>query len=173
MAQTPRCPLDGGPYKPPLGVCAIYSQSIVEINAGTQEGVPSRFTSCESVFVGPGTTHNCLDHESCDSITRDGAAVSFTSKHDAIPALHALSNSSTSKVILFENLNPPRTQAINGPRDSCSSRTWYTARMGSLIRANSALASDTAIFDAGLSGLPNAVYPALKNPRSFSRSDPC
>ena len=29
--------------------------------AGTQEGVPSRFTSCESVFVGPGTTHNCLD----------------------------------------------------------------------------------------------------------------
>ena len=29
MAQTPRCPLDGGPYKPPLGVCAIYSQSTI------------------------------------------------------------------------------------------------------------------------------------------------
>ena len=29
--------------------------------AGTQEGVPSRFTSCEPVFVGPGPTHNCLD----------------------------------------------------------------------------------------------------------------
>ena len=29
MAQTPWCPLDGDPYKPPLGVCAIYSQSTI------------------------------------------------------------------------------------------------------------------------------------------------
>ena len=34
---------------------------ILNIGAGTQEGVPSRFTSCEPVFVGPGPTHNCLD----------------------------------------------------------------------------------------------------------------
>ena len=32
MAQTPRCPLDGGPYKPPLGVRAIYSQSTVSVS---------------------------------------------------------------------------------------------------------------------------------------------
>ena len=31
MAQTPRCLLDGGPYKPPFGVCAIYSQSTVKL----------------------------------------------------------------------------------------------------------------------------------------------
>ena len=31
MAQTSRCPLHGGSYKPPLGVCAIYSQSILYI----------------------------------------------------------------------------------------------------------------------------------------------
>ena len=27
MAQTPRCPLDGGPYEPPFGDCAIYSET--------------------------------------------------------------------------------------------------------------------------------------------------
>ena len=29
MAQTPTCLLDGGPYKPPFGDCAIYSESTV------------------------------------------------------------------------------------------------------------------------------------------------
>ena len=29
MAQTPTCLLDGGPYKPPLGDCAIYSETTV------------------------------------------------------------------------------------------------------------------------------------------------
>ena len=31
MAQSPRCPLDGGPYKPPFGDCATY-ESIHYIN---------------------------------------------------------------------------------------------------------------------------------------------
>ena len=31
MAQTPTCLLDGGPYKPPLGDCAIYSETTVTV----------------------------------------------------------------------------------------------------------------------------------------------
>ena len=30
MAQTPTCLLDGGHYKPPLGDCAIYSETTVD-----------------------------------------------------------------------------------------------------------------------------------------------
>ena len=29
MAQTPRCLLDGDPYKPPFGDCAIYTETTV------------------------------------------------------------------------------------------------------------------------------------------------
>ena len=42
MAQTPRCTLNGGSFKPPLGVCTIYSQStIFELYSTALPGMPS------------------------------------------------------------------------------------------------------------------------------------
>ena len=68
MAQTPRCPVDGGPYKPPLGVCAIYSQSTISACSEGDERTVWTVNSNKFKAITMGVVQHCRDEQSTSQI---------------------------------------------------------------------------------------------------------